>query len=238
MQHLDGAISSPLTFACAAKSGTIQLQVTPNNLILAGWTGRDHTAIEAHIEELGRLGVGRPRSVPIFYRVGASLITRAHTIQVYGCNSTGEGEFVLFAAEGRRWITVGSDQTDRKAEAIGVTLSKQLCAKPIGTEAWALDEIEGHWDDLVLRSFAEIDGKRQLYQDSSVRSMTEPQKLLDLYNQRNPGRWNEGWVMFCGTLPVHGEIRWADAFTVELEDPVLHRVLTHSYRIEALPDEG
>jgi hypothetical protein len=238
MKHPDETIASPLTFAGTAKSGTIQLQVAPHNLILAGWTGRDHAAVEAHIEELGRLGVSRPRSVPIFYRVSVSLITRARTIQVYGRNSTGEAEFVLFTAEGRRWITIGSDQTDRKAEAIGVTLSKQLCSKPIGTEAWVLDEIEDHWDDLVLRSFVEIDGTRHLYQESSVRSMTAPQKLLNLYNLHNPGAWNEGWIMFCGTLPVKGELRWADAFTVELEDPVLHRVLTHSYRIEPLPDEG
>jgi hypothetical protein len=44
--------------------------------------------------------------------------------------------------------------------------------------------------------------------------------------------------MFCGTLAVHGGIAPADAFEMELEDPVLKRKLTHSYRIVSLPEEG
>ncbi len=219
-------------------AGTLRpLQIVPRTLILAGWTGRDRAAREAHIEELALLGVPRPSRTPIFYRVSASLLTRATTIQVSGTGSTGEAEFILFTAEGRRWITVGSDHTDRKAEAIGVTLSKQLCAKPIGAEAWALDEIEAHWDSLRLRSYAEIDGTRYLYQDASVSTMTTPHDLLDLYRQTPAQTWEEGSIMFCGTPSVRGGIRWADAFSVELEDPVLRRILTHSYRIEALPVE-
>jgi hypothetical protein len=225
---------SPLTFACHASDGTRHIQVAPRHLLVAGWTGRDREALQAHIEELAAIGVARPRATPIFYRVSASLITSAPSIQVIGRDSTGEAEFVLFKAEDRHWITLGSDHTDRKAEAIGVTLSKQLCSKPVAREAWALDELEGHWDSLQLRSFAEIDGARHFYQEGSVASMTPPRQLLSLYESRNPGIWTDGCFMFCGTLPVHGKIRWADAFTVELEDPVLRRTLSHTYRIEPL----
>jgi hypothetical protein len=130
MQSLETMVS-PLTFACIATGGTRHIQVAPRQLIVAGWTGRDREALQAHIEELAAIGVARPRATPIFYRVSASLITSAPSIQVIGRDSTGEAEFVLFNAEDRHWITLGSDHTDRKAEAIGVTLSKQLCSKPV-----------------------------------------------------------------------------------------------------------
>jgi hypothetical protein len=44
--------------------------------------------------------------------------------------------------------------------------------------------------------------------------------------------------MFCGTLAVKGGIRPADAFEMELEDPVLRRTIRHKYAVAALPVEG
>jgi hypothetical protein len=41
--------------------------------------------------------------------------------------------------------------------------------------------------------------------------------------------------MFCGTPGAIGGIRPATRFEMELRDPVLNRVLTHSYDIEVLP---
>ena len=55
-----------------------KLDVTAvKNLVIAGWTGRNVAALEAHIKELEALGVKRPKSVPIFYRVAAQLLTNA-----------------------------------------------------------------------------------------------------------------------------------------------------------------
>jgi hypothetical protein len=44
--------------------------------------------------------------------------------------------------------------------------------------------------------------------------------------------------MFCGTFAVHGGMSYAGTFDMELDDPVLGRKLTHSYKIVSLPDEG
>jgi len=44
--------------------------------------------------------------------------------------------------------------------------------------------------------------------------------------------------MFCGTLAAHGDIAPAEIFEMELEDPVLHRRIGHSYRTIELPIEG
>ena len=108
-----------------------------NSLVIAGWTGRNVAALEAHIKELEAIGVKRPKTVPIFYRVACSLLTTATFIEVMADKSSGEVEFVLFALDDGLWLGVGSDHTDRKAETVGVTLSKQLCAKPVGRRSGA-----------------------------------------------------------------------------------------------------
>ncbi len=197
-------------------------------LIIAGWTGRDEAALRKHIRELEELGVKPPKTTPIFYRVSADLLTQASAIQVSGPDTSGEVEFVLLAKPDGLWVTVGSDHTDRKAETIGVSLSKQLCAKPIAKDAWRYDEVKDHWELLILRSWA--DG--ELYQEGPVTAMRAPEDLLSRYPLK------PGWVMFCGTLAAKGGIRCANVFRMELEDPVRKRKLAHEYRITVLPVEG
>ena len=197
-------------------------------LVIAGWTGRDEAALRRHIRELEEIGVKPPKTTPIFYRVAADLLTQATAIQVSGAETSGEVEFVLLAKPEGLWVTVGSDHTDRKAETIGVSLSKQLCAKPIARDAWRYDEVKDHWERLVLRSWA--DG--ELYQEGPVTAMRSPEDLLSRYPLK------PGWAMFCGTLAAKGGIRPATVFRMELEDPVRSRKLAHEYRIEALPVEG
>ena len=206
------------------------------NLVIAGWTGRNVDALEAHIKELEAIGVKRPKSVPIFYRVSCSLLSTAMFIEVMADKSSGEVEFVLFALDDELWLGVGSDHTDRKAETVGVTLSKQLCAKPVGTTLWRYDEVKPHWDKLKLRSYVPDGGKRRLYQEGPVTTMRSPEELIKLYTGGD--KLAPGTAMFCGTFAVHGDISYSGTFDMELEDPVLGRKLTHSYKLVSLPDEG
>jgi len=199
-----------------------------SQLVIAGWTGRDESALRKHIRELEEIGVKPPRTTPIFYRVASLLLTNSTEIQVSGPESSGEVEFVLISKPDGLWVTVGSDHTDRKAETIGVSLSKQLCEKPVAKDAWRYDEVKPHWEKLVLRSWA--DGK--LYQEGPVTAMRSPEDLLGRYPLK------AGWAMFCGTLAAKGGIHPARKFSMELEDPVLKRKLAHEYRIEVLPVEG
>src|SRR5215472_8795690 len=134
-------------------------------LVIAGWTGRDRASVEKHIAELEAIGVKRPRAVPVFYRVAASLLTSAGEVEVVGGHSSGEVEFVLVGAADAVYIGVGSDHTDRKVETYGVTVSKQMCPKPLGPELWPFAELEPRWDRLVLRSHVTLGGKRRLYQE-------------------------------------------------------------------------
>ena len=208
-----------------------------HSLVVAGWTGRDVAALEKHIRELEAIGVKRPKSTPIFYRNAASLLTTADRIEVLGEHSSGEIEFVLHAIGDEMFVGVGSDHTDRKAETINVSLSKQMCAKPVSRKIWKLSDVTPHWDKLMLRSHADDRRrKRQLYQEGSVAAMRTPEELIRLYT--GGGKLKSGTSMFCGTLAVHGGIRPAQAFEMELHDPVLGRSIKHRYDIEVLPDEG
>ena len=200
----------------------------PTELVIAGWTGRDEAALKKHIRELEEIGVKPPKSTPIFYRVAASLFTYAKEVQVSGPDTSGEVEFVLLKTQSEMRIVVGSDHTDRKAETIGVSLSKQLCAKPVSSESWSYEEVKPHWEKLVLRSWQ--DG--ELYQEGPVTAMRSPEDLLHRYPLK------PGWAMFCGTLAAKGGIRGGARFRMELEDPVLRRRLTHEYAVKVLPVEG
>jgi hypothetical protein len=208
------------------------------DLVIAGWTGRDHVAVENHIRELAELGVKAPARTPMFYRVAASLLTTAESVDVIGTDSTGEVEFLLLNNDGKWWVGVGSDHTDREAETVGVTLSKQLCPKPLAPELWSFDDIEAHWDELVLRSYAISGSARTLYQEGNVSAMRCPRDLVDLYRQSTASEFSPGTLMFCGTLPVQNGIRWADTFVIELQDPALGRTIVHRYECRALPVEG
>jgi hypothetical protein len=221
-----------LIFERHAKSETDRVEFVPENLIVAGWTGRDEKALRHHIEELAAIGVPRPSSVPVFYRNSTANITQAERLQVLGPDTSGEVEPVIVAMTDGLWLGLGSDHTDRKAETMGIALSKQLCGKVMGRTLWRFDEVAPHWDQCVLRAYAVIDGKRVKYQEGTLAAMRTPEDLMGRY----PGAARAaGTVMFCGTFGAIGGIRPAARFEMELEDPVLGRKMTHAYDIEALP---
>jgi hypothetical protein len=193
-------------------------------------------ALEKHIRELEALGVKRPKTTPIFYRVATSLLTTGETIEVLGDHSSGEAECVAYSLDDGIWVGLGSDHTDRKAETVGVSLSKQMCAKPVSRDIWRFGDVAPHWDDLVLRSYVGVNGERRLYQEGSVAAMRPLPELFKLYGEGES--LPAGTAMFCGTLAVHGGITPSETFEMELDDPVLKRKIAHCYRVQTLPDRG
>jgi hypothetical protein len=211
-------------------------EIVVHDLVIAGWTGRDTAGLQHHIDELKAIGVKPPSSVPLFYRVDRGLVTTEGKIDVVGAETSGEVETVIFAAGGL-WVGLGSDHTDRAAEAYSVALSKQLCRKVVANELWRFDEVAPHWDRLILRAHVVVGGKRRLYQEGATAVIRDPRELMERFSGKAPSL-PEGTAMFCGTQPSIGGITPADRFEMELEDPVLGRELTHAYDIKTLPDEG
>jgi len=223
-----------LTFTRESRNRSDRIVASIDNLIVAGWTGRDVAAIEHHVEELFAIGVSRPLSVPLFYRIAATQITQAARLQVLGGDTSGEVEPVLVSLADGLWVGVGSDHTDRKVETMGVALSKQLCGKVLSDRLWRFDEVASHWDRLMLRSWGVFNGQRLLYQEGAVAAIRPPADLLRRY-LGGDGALPAATVMFCGTLGTKGGVRPASRFEMELEDPVLGRKISCGYDVEALP---
>lgn len=204
--------------------------------VIAGWTGRDPAALEKHIRELEAVGVKRPSSTPIYYRVAATRIATSGVMQVCGAASSGEVEFVLAQWDGKLWVGVGSDHTDREVETYNVTVSKQMCEKPVAPVFWSFADVAPHWDRIMLRSTIHEAGRDVLYQEGAVAGMLDPKTLIKKYT--NADTLGEGTVMLCGTFAAKAGIRPSSRFAFEMEDPVLGRTIRHAYDVETLPVLG
>ena len=124
------------TLECRIDGGA-GIEVVVSHLVIAGWAGRDARDVEHHIRELEALGVKRPASVPTFYRITPDLLTTSERIDVVGAHSSGEVEVVLIqTASDGLLVGIGSDHTDRRVESYDVTVSKQMCAKPVSATLW------------------------------------------------------------------------------------------------------
>src|SRR5262245_53116134 len=105
----------------------------------------------------------------------------------------------------------------------------RLSAKPCGR----LDEVARHWDQLILRAYATIDGRPLKYQEGPLSGMRNPSDLMS--RAGGEAKFVTGTVMFCGTLAAIGGIRPAAQFTALLEDPILGREMSCEYDVDVLP---
>jgi hypothetical protein len=226
-----------LTFTVIDAGGaTVPLTLPIDQAVIAGWTGRDPVARDKHIAELEAIGIARPATTPIYYRCSARRLTLEDSIEVCGNDSSGEVEFLLIGWQGRILVGLASDHTDRKVESYSVTVSKQMCDKPVASTLWELEDVIGHWDKMILRSWAWINGRRELYQEGTLDAMLPVQTLLD--KGFEGGKLPDGCAMFGGTFAAKGGIRPADRFEYEFEDPVLKRTIRHAYDVITLPVRG
>jgi hypothetical protein len=199
------------------------------DVVLAGYTSRDQESVRRHIEELAEHGVPGPERVPTFYRATPGLVLDAERIVVLGPETSGEVEFILLRAGGVLYVGLGSDHTDRGHERVSITHAKQLCPKVVATGLWRYDDVAAHWDQLVLRSFA--GPERRLYQEGPVSAMLDPEDILARTLARTGRSDLEGVLVFSGTLPLVGELSFADRFAAELSDEVAGRRLTLDYAV-------
>lgn len=224
-----------LKFECVSSAGTETRTLTADQLVLAGWTGRNPELVQHHVEELKAHGVTPPTTVPLFYRCAVDLVTQTDRLQVLGPDTSGEVEFVLLNFPDGLWVTVGSDQTDRRQEgAIGVAMSKQLGGKVLGRTAWKFDDVRAGWDAMTLKAWATIDGARVLYQDATLADVLEPETLVGGYPGTVDGKLPVGTVLMSGTPPAIGGIRPGTRFDMELYDPASDRTISHGYDIDVL----
>src|ERR1019366_4727312 len=167
-------------------------------LVIAGWTGRDASRVEAHVRELEAEGIPRPPRTPMFYLLAAALLTTAEDITVVGGATSGEVECLLVSRDDGLWVGLASDHTDRAFERTSVAKSKQVCLKPAASSLWRFSDVAPHWDRLALRSFLDVDGRPGPAPAGNAAAMLPPEMLVKDFKARG-GTFEPGSAMFCGT---------------------------------------
>jgi hypothetical protein len=222
------------TLIVEEKTGKKQVSFEIKGAILCGYTGRDQSAVKRHIEELKKEGVKPPPSVPTFYPKPPQGVALDGDIYVEGHETSGEIEYVLLTNPQGIWVGLGSDHTDRELERLDILKSKQACPAILSRSLWKYEEIEDHWDEIGIRSWATKEGKKMPYQESTLATILPPEELIRLVQQKVRGSL-EGIVIYSGTPPLKTEgIIFADQFEGELYDPTLKRKLTLNYSIHTL----
>lgn len=211
------------------------LDVPVSRVVNGGYTGRDQSHVQAHIEEMRVLDLPIPAKTPTMYFLSPDRVSTARTIKVQNGNTSGEVEPVLIWHEGQIFVTVGSDHTDRHLESFDISASKQCYPNLLAKEVWSLEEVREHWDALTISCHVEKDGQSFLYQRGPVEDMLPYSYWVDrLENEYSP---LDGTIFFAGTIPTAGgSLVYADTYEVALEDPVRERAITHRYRVDLLPE--
>ena len=119
-----------MKFNVVSKNGTRQEEMELKSLLVVGFAGKDIEKTMEHIRELEAEGVKCPSKVPVLYQCDPQIVTEKDEIEVIGHKTSGEVEYLILVKDGKYYIGVGSDHTDRDLEAISIHKSKQVCLKP------------------------------------------------------------------------------------------------------------
>ncbi len=206
--------------------------------VAAGYTGRRQDVVQSHIEELQKLGIPTPYSVPALYWISPHRIRDGNEVYVIGEYSSMEVEFFLASDEhGRRYFTVASDHTDRELESVSTSKSKQICDKIVGDEFWFVDEVDDHWDSIQLQARVMVAGKWQKYQNGVLGDLLHWNDLENIIARDNVT--SGPLAIFGGTLPIIAEgTIYSEACEITMIDPLLSRSITKQYRVHILPDRS
>jgi hypothetical protein len=97
-----------------------------------------------------------------------------------------------------------------------------------------LQEVEGHWDDLLMKASVVKDAKATLYQEGRLGTLLNPAELMSFVKSKIPGSL-ENLIIFSGTMGmVTGEFVFGQTFSTQLIDEKRNRRLEISYDIRPL----
>lgn len=227
-----------MLFKIAGTAETVSF--SPRSVLIAGFTGRDKRAVDAHIQELVKEGVKPPDSVPAFYEVPSELLSTAAHVEAGTAESSGEVEPVLLLTAEGWYVAVGSDHTARDLERVDIAQSKAACPKPVSDEVWPYEEVRQDWDRLLLRSWVRVDGEKVLYQEAPLGELLAVPDVLEAL-KRETREGADGTAIFLGTVPLRTQgFVFSDWFSVEMHDLSSKRSLSLTYRVdgEKRPEEA
>ena len=214
-----------------ASGGSEEISVDVKRIINAGYTGRDQKAVQAHIDELKEEGIPAPDKTPTYFPKFADRLSQEEDYEALDeTDHSGEAEFALIFHNGRIYVGTGSDHTDRKLETVDIPKAKQVYVNTISRDVWDLDDVRGHWDELILRSWIEVGGKRTLFQEATLDAMMGPDDLIGRIKALLVAPDDmEGLVVYSGTVAGLIKAEYSKSFETEIEDRKLNRKLKQRY---------
>ncbi|BAL01010.1 hypothetical protein OBV_38110 [Oscillibacter valericigenes Sjm18-20] len=227
---------SCMTFTLQAGGKEVPLTLEYERVFAIGYAGRNIEKTMEHIKELERdLGVPSPKKIPTIFQCGNYVLTQEKDLAFLGEKTCGEVEYVIVMKDGKIYIGLGSDHTDRELEAQSVPKAKQICPKPICPVLWDYEEMKDHWDDVDLNSWQTVDGREVPYQKGKLADILPVETILKELKDRVGDIDN--CVIFSGTVPVLDGFRYGSNFRYEMVDEVLGRKLTSDYNVIVISEE-
>ncbi|OLR64393.1 MULTISPECIES: DUF2848 family protein [Peptoniphilus] len=207
-----------------------------DKVYVIGYAGRNMEKTQEHIDELEReLGVKPPKRIPTIFEVSKEIVTQDTELKFVGEQTSGEVEYIILIKNGRIYITVGSDHTDRGLESVSIFKSKQVCLKPIAKEIWDYDDIKDHWDSIKLVSSQVINGKEIEYQNDTLASILPVEKIITELKERVGNIENS--IIYSGTVPLVDGFKYGNKFNSKMVDDVLGKTINLNYEINVIPEE-
>lgn len=213
-----------------------QIDFDFDKVYVIGYAGRDMEKTQEHIDELEReLGVAPPKRIPTIFEVSKEIVTQDSDLKFVGEQTSGEAEYVILIKNGKIYITIGSDHTDRGLESVSIFKSKQVCLKPIANTIWDYDEVKDHWDSIRLVSNQIVNGKEIKYQNDTLASILPVEKILEELRER-VGDINNS-IIYSGTVPLIGGFEYGNKFISKIVDEKLGRTINLNYEVNVILEE-
>lgn len=213
-----------------------QIDFDFDKVYVIGYAGRDMEKTQEHIDELEReLGVAPPKKIPTIFEVSKEIVTQDSDLNFVGEQTSGEAEYVILIKNGKTYITIGSDHTDRGLESVSIFKSKQVCLKPIANTIWDYDEVKDHWDSIRLVSNQIVNGKEIKYQNDTLASILPVEKILEELRERVGDIDNS--IIYSGTVPLIGGFEYGNKFISKIVDEKLGRTINLNYEVNVILEE-
>lgn len=234
-------MAEPLRITIAGRDGNHDRDVTIVRAFNIGFTIRDAAKMQAHLDEVAKEGVPRPRveTPPIVFPLSPWAVTTASEVPVQYAKTSGEVEIVTLVDEdGELLVSVGSDHTDRVLEAIDIPWSKQVCPSIVAPRFWRWRDVADVWDETRIESdVSDRSGRMQPYQRAEVGEFLSPPEMvaaLERKVRRQPG----AYLFWSGTVvSLAAELEYGERFTIRLHNPPLGWTIEHTYTAPVLFEE-
>lgn len=222
-----------MDFKIVSKKGSYVVSADIQNLMVVGFSGKDVAKTMEHIHELEAAGVKCPKDVPVPYQCDPQIVTRKAVIDVIGEKTSGEAEYLILCHDGKFYIGIGSDHTDRDLEAVSIHKSKQVCLKPCSDVFWEYEEVKDHLKELRIVSSQVINGETAAYQSGVAGDLLPFDVIVEKVKAEVP---IEDCLIYTGTVPLLNGFKFGSQFTARLIDEVLGRELTLTYGIHTISE--